>query len=116
MSFISVLLNSILIFPFLWLLNEHLALLLKATFLIYCMSSVQLEFPKIEVRFKGLKVDAYVHVGSRALPTIPNFICNMSEVISSTPIFLFKFKSPLILSYLMFSRILTTLSVFSRLF
>jgi ABC-type multidrug transport system ATPase subunit len=46
---------------------------------IVCMSSVQLQFPKIEVRFKGLKVDAYVHVGSRALPTIPNFICNMTE-------------------------------------
>ncbi|KAJ4765893.1 ABC transporter [Rhynchospora pubera] len=41
--------------------------------------AVHLEFPKIEVRFKGLKVDAYVHVGSRALPTIPNFICNMTE-------------------------------------
>lgn len=41
---------------------------------------VNLEFPKIEVRFQDLKVGAYVHVGSRALPTIPNFICNMTEV------------------------------------
>ncbi|KAJ3694173.1 hypothetical protein LUZ60_009653 [Juncus effusus] len=41
--------------------------------------AVQLEFPKIEVRFKDLKVDAFVHVGSRALPTIPNFIFNMTE-------------------------------------
>lgn len=42
--------------------------------------SVHIEFPKIEVRYEDLTVDAYVHVGSRALPTIPNFICNMSEV------------------------------------
>ncbi|KAJ6793163.1 putative ABC transporter G family member 31 [Iris pallida] len=41
--------------------------------------AVHLEFPKIEVRFQNLKVDAYVHVGSRALPTIPNFLCNMTE-------------------------------------
>ncbi|XP_072965196.1 ABC transporter G family member 31 isoform X1 [Typha angustifolia] len=41
--------------------------------------AVRLEFPKIEVRFQDLKVDAYVHVGSRALPTIPNYICNMAE-------------------------------------
>ncbi|XP_020097477.1 ABC transporter G family member 31 [Ananas comosus] len=41
--------------------------------------AVNLEFPKIEVRFQDLKVGAYVHVGSRALPTIPNFICNMTE-------------------------------------
>ncbi|ERM97050.1 hypothetical protein AMTRI_Chr05g64100 [Amborella trichopoda] len=40
---------------------------------------VGLEFPKIEVRFQQLKVDAFVHVGSRALPTIPNFIFNMTE-------------------------------------
>lgn len=51
------------------------------------MNRVQLEFPNIEVRFKGLKVDAYVHVGSRALPTIPNFIFNMTEVILSIPFF-----------------------------
>ncbi|PKA64532.1 Pleiotropic drug resistance protein 6 [Apostasia shenzhenica] len=41
--------------------------------------AVNLEFPKIEVRFQELKVDAYVHTGSRALPTIPNFIFNMTE-------------------------------------
>uniref|UniRef100_A0A0E0BY04 ABC transporter domain-containing protein n=1 Tax=Oryza meridionalis TaxID=40149 RepID=A0A0E0BY04_9ORYZ len=41
--------------------------------------AVQIEFPKIEVRYEDLTVDAYVHVGSRALPTIPNFICNMTE-------------------------------------
>lgn len=41
---------------------------------------VYLEFPKVEVRFQNLKVDALVHVGSRALPTIPNFIFDMTEV------------------------------------
>ncbi|XP_020677861.1 ABC transporter G family member 31 [Dendrobium catenatum] len=41
--------------------------------------AVNLEFPKIEVRFQELKVDAYVYTGSRALPTIPNFIYNMTE-------------------------------------
>ncbi|KAF8400729.1 hypothetical protein HHK36_014029 [Tetracentron sinense] len=41
--------------------------------------AVDLEFPKIEVRFQHLKVDAFVHVGSRGLPTIPNFILNMTE-------------------------------------
>ncbi|KAK2978211.1 hypothetical protein RJ640_024244 [Escallonia rubra] len=42
--------------------------------------SVDLEFPKVEVRFQNLLVDTFVHVGSRALPTIPNFIFNMTEV------------------------------------
>ncbi|WOL09018.1 ABC transporter G family member 31 isoform X1 [Canna indica] len=41
--------------------------------------AVNLAFPKIEVRFQNLKVDAYIHVGSRALPTIPNYIFNMTE-------------------------------------
>ncbi|KAI3714746.1 hypothetical protein L6452_21705 [Arctium lappa] len=41
--------------------------------------AVDLEFPKIEVRFQNLNVETYVHVGSRALPTISNFIVNMTE-------------------------------------
>ncbi|KAA8523067.1 hypothetical protein F0562_009490 [Nyssa sinensis] len=41
--------------------------------------AVDLEFPKIEVRFQHLTVESFVHVGSRALPTIPNFIFNMTE-------------------------------------
>ncbi|KAI3468284.1 hypothetical protein Pfo_024947 [Paulownia fortunei] len=41
--------------------------------------AVGLEFPKVEVRFQNLKVDALVHVGSRALPTIPNFIFDTTE-------------------------------------
>ena len=52
---------------------------------------VALEFPKIEVRFQNLTVETYVHVGSRALPTIPNFICNMTEVLSSLLFFSFRF-------------------------
>ncbi|RVW54019.1 hypothetical protein VitviT2T_004694 [Vitis vinifera] len=40
---------------------------------------VGLEFPKVEVRFEHLKVNSFVHVGSRALPTIPNFIFNTTE-------------------------------------
>ncbi|KAA8525349.1 hypothetical protein F0562_007233 [Nyssa sinensis] len=44
--------------------------------------AVDLEFPKVEVRFQDLRVDAFLHVGSRALPTIPNFIFNMTEAFS----------------------------------
>ncbi|KAM1283092.1 hypothetical protein ACFX13_026834 [Malus domestica] len=43
--------------------------------------AVALNFPKIEVRFQNLKVEAFVHVGSRALPTIPNFVFNMAEAL-----------------------------------
>lgn len=43
--------------------------------------AVNLQFPKIEVRFQKLTVKAFVHVGSRALPTIPNFIFNMIEAL-----------------------------------
>ncbi|KAG5540595.1 hypothetical protein RHGRI_020719 [Rhododendron griersonianum] len=42
-------------------------------------NAVDLEFPKVEVRFQDLRVDAFIHVGGRALPTIPNFIFNMTE-------------------------------------
>eukprot|EP00257_Ricinus_communis_P025077 XP_025012491.1 ABC transporter G family member 32 [Ricinus communis] len=43
--------------------------------------AVDLEFPKIEVRFQNLTVNSFVHIGSRALPTIPNFIFNMTEAL-----------------------------------
>ncbi|CAM8960284.1 hypothetical protein QQ045_005472 [Rhodiola kirilowii] len=46
--------------------------------------AVDLKFPKVEVRFQNLKVESYVHVGSRALPTIPNFIFNMAEALLRT--------------------------------
>ncbi|KAL9247865.1 hypothetical protein vseg_021248 [Gypsophila vaccaria] len=40
---------------------------------------VGLQFPKVEIRFEHLEVNAFVQVGTRALPTIPNFVFNMSE-------------------------------------
>ncbi|KAJ0030927.1 hypothetical protein Pint_13101 [Pistacia integerrima] len=43
--------------------------------------AVDLESPKIEVRFQNLTVESFVHLGSRALPTIPNFIFNMTEAL-----------------------------------
>ncbi|XP_054822130.1 ABC transporter G family member 32-like isoform X2 [Prosopis cineraria] len=43
--------------------------------------AVSLGFPKVEVRFEHLTVECFVHVGSRALPTIPNYICNMAEAL-----------------------------------
>ncbi|KAK1550743.1 hypothetical protein Q3G72_023989 [Acer saccharum] len=43
--------------------------------------AVDLDFPKIEVRFQNLIIESFVHVGSRALPTIPNFIFNMTEAL-----------------------------------
>ncbi|XP_076908739.1 ABC transporter G family member 32-like [Bidens hawaiensis] len=41
--------------------------------------NVDLKFPKAEVRFENLRIDAFVHVGSRALPTLPNSVYNISE-------------------------------------
>ncbi|KAI7731737.1 LOW QUALITY PROTEIN: hypothetical protein M8C21_021628, partial [Ambrosia artemisiifolia] len=41
--------------------------------------NVDLKFPKVEVRFGNLQIDAFVHVGSRALPTLPNSVYNFSE-------------------------------------
>ncbi|PWA98469.1 pleiotropic drug resistance protein PDR/CDR [Artemisia annua] len=49
------------------------------TYLTFPFSSVDLKFPKVEVRFENLGIDAFVHVGSRALPTLPNSVYNMSE-------------------------------------
>lgn len=49
----------------------------------FFFGSVDLKFPKIEVRFQNLMVESFVHVGSRALPTIPNFIINMAEVLTT---------------------------------
>jgi hypothetical protein len=46
----------------------------------YDFHRVRLEFPKIEVRVQNVTVESFVHVGSRALPTIPNFVFNMTEV------------------------------------
>ncbi|KAG6516766.1 pleiotropic drug resistance protein 2-like [Zingiber officinale] len=40
---------------------------------------VGLELPKIEVRYENISVEADVHVGSRALPTLWNFTMNILE-------------------------------------
>ncbi|XP_042473406.1 pleiotropic drug resistance protein 2-like isoform X1 [Zingiber officinale] len=40
---------------------------------------VGLELPKIEVRYENVSVEADVHVGSRALPTLWNFTVNILE-------------------------------------
>ncbi|XP_051118222.1 ABC transporter G family member 39-like [Andrographis paniculata] len=40
---------------------------------------VGMEIPKIEVRYEQLSVDGYVHVGSRALPTLLNAAINTVE-------------------------------------
>ncbi|XP_047951852.1 ABC transporter G family member 32 [Salvia hispanica] len=42
---------------------------------------VDLDFPKVEVRFHHLTVESSVHIGSRALPTISNFVINMAEAL-----------------------------------
>ncbi|KAK9058873.1 hypothetical protein SSX86_023717 [Deinandra increscens subsp. villosa] len=46
--------------------------------------NVDLKFPKVEVRFQNLQIDAFVHVGSRALPTLPNSVYNISEAFLRT--------------------------------
>lgn len=45
------------------------------------IDKVGLGLPRIEVRFQELSVEADVYIGSRALPTIPNYIFNMSEAL-----------------------------------
>lgn len=43
------------------------------------MDRVGIDLPTIEVRFEHLNVDAQVHVGSRALPSVWNFTINIAE-------------------------------------
>ncbi|XP_024532537.1 ABC transporter G family member 39 isoform X2 [Selaginella moellendorffii] len=42
---------------------------------------VGIDLPKIEVRYEGLQIEAAVRVGKRALPTLFNFVINMSQQI-----------------------------------
>lgn len=42
---------------------------------------VGIVLPKIEVRFEHINVEADVYVGSRALPTLPNFSLTLIEVL-----------------------------------
>ena len=44
---------------------------------------VGIELPRIEVRFEHLNVEADVYVGSRALPTLLNFVLNFLENVLS---------------------------------
>eukprot|EP00253_Pinus_taeda_P015718 PITA_15718 len=44
------------------------------------IDKVGIDMPKIEVRFEHLTVYADVYVGSKSLPSIPNFTMNMLEV------------------------------------
>ncbi|KAF3961967.1 hypothetical protein CMV_013474 [Castanea mollissima] len=54
--------------------NEKFLLKLKDR-----IDRVGLELPTVEVRFEHLNVEAEVYIGSRALPTIFNFLVNMLE-------------------------------------
>jgi len=45
------------------------------------IDKVGIDMPKIEVRYEHLNVNADVYVGSRSLPTIPNFTLNMLEIV-----------------------------------
>ncbi|XP_059459725.1 pleiotropic drug resistance protein 1-like [Corylus avellana] len=54
--------------------NEKFLLKLKDR-----IDRVGLDIPTVEVRFEHLNVEAEVYVGSRALPTICNFVVNMLE-------------------------------------
>ncbi|XP_060668670.1 ABC transporter G family member 38 [Ziziphus jujuba] len=44
---------------------------------------VSLNLPTIEVRFENLNVDGEAYVGSRALPSIPNFYFNLIESVAN---------------------------------
>ncbi|KAB1204549.1 Pleiotropic drug resistance protein TUR2 [Morella rubra] len=58
--------------------NEKFLLKLKDR-----IERVGLEIPSVEVRFEHLNVEAEVYVGSRALPTICNFLINLLEGFSN---------------------------------
>lgn len=44
-----------------------------------CFCRVGIKLPTVEVRFEKLTVEADCHVGSRALPTLPNAAQNIAE-------------------------------------
>lgn len=41
---------------------------------------VGLEVPKVEVKFENLNISTKVHVGSRALPSLTNYVNDITEV------------------------------------
>lgn len=49
------------------------------------IARVGIEMSKVEVRFAGLRVDADVHVGGRAMPTVLNSVRNFAEVRKRAP-------------------------------
>ncbi|XP_060973818.1 pleiotropic drug resistance protein 1 isoform X2 [Cannabis sativa] len=58
--------------------NESFLLKLKQR-----IQTVGIDLPTIEVRFENVKVEADVHVGSRALPSFINFCINIIEMLVS---------------------------------
>lgn len=48
--------------------------------LLFFCDRVELEVPKIEVRYRNLNVGADVQIGSRALPTLINYTRDALEV------------------------------------
>ncbi|KAL8171705.1 LOW QUALITY PROTEIN: hypothetical protein V2J09_023509 [Rumex salicifolius] len=62
--------------------NENLLLKIKQRIerQILLFDRVGLQFPTVEVRFEHLQVGADVNVGSRALPTVINFIPNIIKL------------------------------------
>ncbi|XP_045794552.1 pleiotropic drug resistance protein 1-like [Trifolium pratense] len=54
--------------------NEKLLLKLRGR-----LNRVGMEMPTIEVRFEHMKIEAEVHIGKRALPTLTNYALDMVE-------------------------------------
>jgi hypothetical protein len=47
---------------------------------MHVLGRVSIELSKVEIRFEDLMVEADVHVGGRALPTVLNSVRNFAEV------------------------------------
>lgn len=47
---------------------------------LLCLCRVGLEVPRVEVRFHNLSVSTEIHIGSRALPTLVNYVHDIAEV------------------------------------
>ncbi|GAA0153056.1 hypothetical protein LIER_44105 [Lithospermum erythrorhizon] len=45
---------------------------------------VEVDIPKVEVRFEHLSIEGDAYLGTRALPTLPNSVLNVIEVASLT--------------------------------
>lgn len=39
-----------------------------------------IDVPKIEIRYEHLNIQGEVHLGTRAIPTLPNAVINIAEV------------------------------------